>query len=88
MVNTEIRDAIAEINPEAIVFDNPSFDNSIKGVTDEGQVIYSYDEMIEELMTDEEMDEDEAIDFICYNTIRAIPYIGENAPIILYSLLI
>jgi hypothetical protein len=32
------------------------------------------------------MDFDDAIDFIEYNTVRACPYIGERAPIILRRL--
>ena len=30
--------------------------------------------------------EEESIEWIDYNTIRALPYIGENAPIIIYSI--
>ena len=29
--------------------------------------------------------EEEAIDFIDYNTIRSLPYYGENAPIIMIT---
>ena len=37
-------------------------------------------------MTTDKMEHDEAIEFIEYNTIRATPYAGEMAPIILYNL--
>lgn len=39
--------------------------------------------MMEHLMTVDGMSEEEAIEFIEYNTIRAIPYMGEKSPIIL-----
>lgn len=32
------------------------------------------------------MTDEEAIEWIDYNTIRAIPYMGEKAPIVMYSL--
>lgn len=32
------------------------------------------------------IDEEEAIEWIEYNTIRAIPYAGEKAPIVMYDL--
>jgi hypothetical protein len=43
--------------------------------------------MVEELMEDEECSYEEAVEWIDYNTIRALPYAGENGPIIMYSIL-
>lgn len=81
-INENVR---AELDEDAIVFDNPSFDNSIVGVTTDGQAVYDYDKMVEELMNDEGCSEQEAIDWIEYNTIRAIPYAGEMAPIVIFT---
>ena len=75
----------SELDEDAIVFDNPSFDNSIIGMTTDGQAVYDYDKMVEELMKDDNISEQEAIDWIDYNTIRAIPYAGEMAPIIMFT---
>jgi len=83
MVNEELRDIIAEVNDEAIVFDNPSFDNSIIGMSTDGHVIYSMELMIKELAEEDNITEDEALDFIDYNTVRALPYAGTYAPIII-----
>ena len=83
-VNLELR---AELPEDAIVFDNMSYDGSIVGVTTDGRVVYDYDKMIEELMEDEGCSYEEAADWIDYNTIRALPYAGENAPIIMYRIL-
>jgi hypothetical protein len=82
-VNLQLR---AELPEDAIVFDNMSYDSSIVGVTTDGRVVYDYDKMIEELMQDEEWSYEEAVEWIDYNTIRSIPYAGENAPIIMYRL--
>ena len=83
-VDLELR---AELPEDAIVFDNMSYDGSIVGVTTYGRVVYDYDKMIEELMEDEEWSYEEAAEWIDYNTIRALPYAGENAPIIMYPIL-
>ena len=53
-------------------------------MSDDGRAVYDYAKMIESLMEDEDLSEEESIDFVNYNTIRAIPYMGEKAPIILY----
>ena len=42
MVLNNIRDAIAEVCDSALLFDNPSFDNSIIGVSTDGCVIYDF----------------------------------------------
>ena len=75
---------IREILPEgAIILDNSAFDNSIIGVTLDGRLIYDYDKMIEELIEDDGMSFDEAMEWIDYNTIRALPYAGSGSPIII-----
>lgn len=81
-INEEIRQ---ELDEDAVVFDNPSFDNSIIGITTDGKAVYDYEKMVDELMTDDNISEQEAIDWIEYNTIRAIPYAGEMAPIIMFT---
>ena len=82
-VNLELR---AELPEDAIVFDNMSYDGSIVGVTTDGRVVYDYDKMIEELMSEEGWSYEDAAEWIDYNTIRSIPYAGPGAPIIMYSI--
>jgi hypothetical protein len=79
MVNLEIRERLPE---GALVLDNHAYDNSILGVSLDGRVIYSFERMVDELMSDEGWDELTAIEWIEYNTVRALPYFGSNAPII------
>ena len=90
MYNQKVRDAIAEINPDAILFDEPAYDNSIIGLSYDGCVIYDFDSMVEEFSQDNDTSVEDAIDFIEYNTIRALPYAGSMTgssctPIILDS---
>lgn len=82
MVNQELRGNLPE---EAVVFDNPSFDNSIIGTTTYGQVIYDYTKMIKELMADQGWSEDESIEWINYNCIRMLDYMPSTKPIIMIS---
>ena len=81
-VNQEIRN---KLPPDAVVFDNQSYDNSIIGTTFDGRAIYEFNRMVQELMNDEGWTEEEAIDWIEYNTIRALPYGGEKTPMIVYG---
>ena len=46
----------------------------------------SYEKMIEFLVKEDNMTEEEAIEFIDYNTLRTIPYMGSLHPIIVYDL--
>lgn len=66
---------------EAIVFD-PDFAPAAIGVSEEGRVVYDYELMVESLVS-EGMTYDDAVEFIDYNTIRSLPYIGPNAPIVM-----
>lgn len=79
-VNQEIR---SKLPPDAVIFINQAYDNSIIGTTFDGRAIYDFDKMVQELMTDEGWSEEEAIDWIEYNTIRALPYCGDKPPLIM-----
>ena len=70
---------------DLIIFENPSFDKAIIGVSHDDRVIYDYDLMIEAAMEEEGWTEDEAIDWIEFNTLRSIPY-RDGAPIVMYGL--
>ena len=69
-----------------IIFENPDYDSAIIGITEDNQVVYDYDKMIEHLIQEDDMSYEEAIDFISYNTIRSLSYVGMGAPIIMYSI--
>jgi len=89
MINEVLRRSIEEFSSDGmktVILENPSFDNSIEGITDSGQLVYNYDKMIKELMEDEKMSSEEASDFVSSDTLRAIPYFGDYKPIIIYSL--
>ena len=86
MINNELRDYIAEEYEDAVVFNVPSYDNAIVGLSDDGRVIYDYDLMVKELTEETALTEEEAIQYLDYNTIRTLHYIEEHVrPIILYN---
>lgn len=84
---TEVRQAIAESYSEQLgqsvsLFENPAFTDAIIGVDPEAKkVVYDYNKMVECLMNEDGMPEEEAVEYIEYNTIRTLPYIP-NAPVI------
>jgi hypothetical protein len=84
MINREVLNNMGY--EHSIVFENPDYDDAIIGVSHDDRVIYDYDKMLEHLMAHEDMTDEEAADFISYNTIRSIPYAGENAPIVMYGI--
>ena len=77
---------IAEAGYEdVIIFDNPGYDTALIGVSEDNRAVYDYDKMVIWLAVTWAISREEAIEFIEYNTIRALPYC-ENAPIVVYPL--
>ena len=71
---------------DSILFENPDYAQAIVGVSEQGRVIYSYNKMVDSLRITDSISRDDAVEFIDYNTIRALPYMGDKAPIILYNI--
>lgn len=69
-----------------VLLANYSYDTALIGVTEDGRAVYDYDKMVAWLMETEGFTETDAIEWIDYNTIRALPYMGDQAPIIMYPL--
>ena len=69
---------------DVLLFTDYSYDDALIGVTEDGRAVYDYDKMVEWLMEEEDWSQDDAIEWIEYNTIRALPYFGPKAPIVVY----
>jgi hypothetical protein len=63
-----------------------SYDDALIGVTDDGRAVYDYELMVEWLMDTEGWSYEDAAEWVNYITIRALPYMDEDAPIILNRL--
>jgi len=85
--SSEWWDELAELNPEACIFDGPGpqtlFDSCIVGYAArpgmDAVIVYDEDLMIERLS--ETMGLEDAVDYLCANTFCA--YLGEGTPMIL-----
>lgn len=84
----ELQDLLNELEyKDTVVLENPSYLNAIIGITDDGALCYSYEKMIECLMEEDKMEQEDAMEFIDYNTIRALPYASSMGvrPIVVYD---
>lgn len=83
----ELRVFLVERGDEKTVFfTNPDFIDAIVGISEDGRLVYSYSKMVDSLMLSDNMSYEEAVEFIDYNTIRSLPYMGEKSPIVLYRI--
>lgn len=71
---------------DVIYLTNYSYDDALIGITEDNRAVYDYDKMVEWLMKEESFTATEAMEWIDYNTIRALPYMGDGAPIIMYPI--
>ena len=67
---------------DVIVFRSPDYIGALIGLTDNYNAVYDYELMIDWLIKHENMDLEEAIDFISYNESF---YCGEHYPVIYYG---
>lgn len=80
--NRPNRERLVELGySSSVIFENPDYDSAIIGVSLDGRVMYDFDLMVKHLVEKDGMTEDDAVDFIEYNTIRALPYFPHH-PII------
>ena len=71
---------------DSILLESPSYRNAVVGVSEEGRIIYSARIILQDMMIDEGMEYEEAVDHFSYNLLRSLPYMGEMAPIIQYDI--
>ena len=77
------RDILLDLGyDDVIIFDNPSYEGALVGISWDNQAIYDYDLMVESLMK-EGMTAEEATDFISYNSSYRQ---GNEYPIIMNSI--
>ena len=83
MINEKLREYLKDEGFDCIVLDSPAFDKSIVGFSTDGKLVYDLEMMIQEFVIDENVEKEIAAEYIAYNTIRALPYMGDKAPVIL-----
>lgn len=87
MINIDALEKILNTGYEDVIYlTNYSYDDALIGISDDNRAIYDYDKMVEWLVKEESWTTLEAIEWIDYNTIRALPYMGEKCPIIMHRI--
>lgn len=71
---------------DVIVFENYSYDDALVGVTSDSRAVYDYDKMVKWLVEKHGFSTMGAIEWIDYNTIRALPYYGDRVPVVIHRL--
>ena len=69
---------------DVVIFSDYSYDDALIGVTNDNRAVYDYWKMVEWLIKTQDFSIEDAVEWIDYNTVRALPYAGPNAPIIIY----
>lgn len=91
MTNDELKDLIAdlvtdeEILDQIIVLEGDEFADGAIGLTDDYHLVYDYNKLVKSLSEHNKWSEEEAIEWLDYNTLRAISYMESagNVPIII-----
>lgn len=71
---------------DVVILSNYSYDDALIGVTEDNRAVYDFDAMVDWLCRTHNFSETDAIEWIEYNTVRALPYAGPQAPIIMYRI--
>ncbi len=84
MTRDEVMEYVGSENPKAVKLDD--LDDAIVGFADQmdGPVlVYSYTKIVENIIERGDGTYEEAVEYVDYNVMRAIPYMGPHQPIIL-----
>ena len=57
---------------------------AIIGLDTEDRVVYDFNKMRDILVERDGMTDEEAVDYLGYNTVRAMEYMGEKRPVVMY----
>ena len=85
MTLEQLKQLISDLGYEDVrVFDDYDYADAFIGMSNTDRAVYSYDKMIEWLMLKENWTYEEAVEWIDYNTMRALPYYPDG-PIVVYD---
>ena len=81
-----LNDYLNEIDTEILLMDgfDEAFIGTSQRINEPVLAVYSYDKLVDLLMTRDGMDDEQAMEFVEYNCVGA--WIGERTPIIVRSL--
>lgn len=81
-----VREKIMDAGFEDVIYFDATYDSALIGISSNHRSVYDYEKMLKCLMKDG-ASEEEAMDWIDYNTIGVLPYVDDDNkyPIIIYS---
>ncbi len=78
---------LKEREGEYLLFKDYDYKEAFIGLSHDDRAIYDYDLMVECLVQNENMSYDDAIEWIDYNTLRALDYfMDDKKPIVLFRM--
>lgn len=84
-----IEERLYDAGFEDVVYFPDFGEECVIGIDTSGRAVYSFEKMVDHLIKDG-MSDIEAIEYIEYNTVRALPYINNQtegkSPIVVYSM--
>ena len=76
----EVAEEVSALKPDGFDGDPNGYDLAIIGITDDDKLVYSKEKMVQILIeTDNEMNEEEAWEFLEFNCFGA--YVGDQTPV-------
>lgn len=80
------QEILNKIDDGTVVLEPEYLDDSVIGVTTDGRLVYDYNRMVDAMVRSGDADSvDDAVEWIEYNTIRSLPYMGNRGPEIVYE---
>jgi hypothetical protein len=79
----KMAEEVAALKPHGFNGDVNGYDNAIVGLSQDGQLVYSIEKMISICSVDGEMTDEEASEFLYFNTFCC--YVGEQTPLFIYT---
>jgi hypothetical protein len=76
------RDWLLDQGWEGAILEPEYLDEAIIGISHDDRAVYSYSKLVDAFMKHDGMTYEDAVEWISYNTIRSIPYMGDYPPII------
>jgi len=70
-----------ELDDNTCILEPDYLDRAVLGITDAKKLIYDYNILVD-CYAAEGMSYEEAEEWVCYNTLRGIPYMGKYSPIV------
>lgn len=71
---------------DTIIFKDYDYEDAFIGVSEDGRAIYDYDLMVKWLVDQKGFSEESAVEWIEFNALRSLPYMGDMRPIIMHTL--